>query len=107
VAFVREVTGLPPTATWRRGDPVRGGDFPAGTAIATFDPNGRYGNHVDGRSHTAILLAETSDGLLVTDQWVGQEVHQRMLRFRAGKGDACNDGDQYYAVEIHGATATD
>lgn len=101
VAFVREVTGLPPTATWRRGERVRGSSQPPGTAIATFDPDGRYGNHVDGRSHCAILLRENDDSLLVADQWVGQKVHSRTIQFRGGKTatNAVNDGDCYYVVE--------
>lgn len=101
VAFVREVTGLGPTATWRRGEQVRGGGHAYGTAIATFDPDGRYGNHIDGRSHTAILLAEQDDGLLVADQWVGHNVNQRTIRFRGGRvaTNAVNDGDCYYVVE--------
>ena len=101
VPFVREVTGLPSTASWRRGDPVQGSDIPPGTAIATFDPNGRYGNHTDGRSHAAIYLSENADGSLeVIDQWVGQAVHQRTIRNRRGAGDAVNDASRYYAVEV-------
>lgn len=100
VAFARECCGLPPTAEWRRGDPVRGSDCAPGTAIATFDSNGRYGNHVDGRSHAAILLAENVDGLLVLDQWIGQPVHQRVIRYRGGNGDPVNDGDAFYTIEV-------
>lgn len=99
VAFVVEVTTLGPSTTWRAGELVRGSGAPAGTAIATFDQNGRYGSHPDGRSHCAILLAENSDGLLVLDQWRGQEVHERTIRFRAGRGDAANDGDQFRIIE--------
>jgi hypothetical protein len=100
VAFVREVTGLPPTTYWRRGDPARGGNHAPGTAIATFGPDGRYPNTMSGDSHAAILLAELDNGLLVVDQWLGQRVHERTLRFRAGKGDAVNDGDRFYVIEI-------
>jgi hypothetical protein len=100
VAYVREVCGLPHTSLWRRGDPVRGSGCAPGTAIATFDPNGLYGNHTDGRSHTAVLLSENSDGLLVSDQWRGQPVHQRVIRYRGGSGNAVNDGDMFYVVEI-------
>jgi hypothetical protein len=100
VAFVREVTDLGPTTTWRRGDPARGSGAAPMTAIATFDPNGRYGNHTDGRSHAAILLAENSDGLLVLDQWLGQPLHERVIRYRGGSGDAVNDGDRFYIVEV-------
>jgi hypothetical protein len=100
VPFVREVTGAPITTQWRRGAKVRDNpDLAIGTAIATFDPNGLYGNHVDGRSHAAVLIAVRDNGLLVVDQWVGQSVHQRVIRFRDGSGDAVNDGDQYHVIE--------
>jgi hypothetical protein len=102
VALVREVAGLPPTAQWRRGDPVQGSsDLAPGTIVATFDDNGRYGNHIDGRSHAAVLLAVNDDGsLLVTDQWLNQPVHQRTIRNRKGGGDAVNDASRYYVIEV-------
>ena len=96
--LVREATGAPITTQWRRGAKVDN-DTPPGTAIATFDPNGRYGNHVDGRSHAAILLAVNEDGLLVCDQWQKQDAHERTITFRNGAGDPVNDGDQFYVVE--------
>jgi len=40
--------------------------------------------------------------LLVLDQWIGQPVHQRVLLFRAGEGDAANDGDAFYVIEAAG-----
>jgi len=100
VALVRELAGLPHTAQWRRGDPVRGSNVAPGTAIATFYPDGGYGNHTDNRSHAAILLAENSDGLLVMDQWLGRPAQQRVIRFRQGAGDPVNDGDQYHTIEV-------
>ena len=100
VSLVRECSGLPHTSAWRQGKPARGSGCASGTTIATFDANGRYGNHTDGRSHTAILLAENSDGLLVVDQWVGQPCHQRVIRYRNGDGQPVNDGDAFYVVEL-------
>ena len=100
VGFVREAAGLPHTSLWRRGEQVRAIRPPAGTAIATFDPDGRYGNHTDGRSHAAILVATQGDGLLVWDQWVGHPVAQRVIRFRGGSGQAVNDGDQFHVIEV-------
>ena len=100
VPFVREVTGLPPAARWRRGALVRGGNCAPGTAIATFNAAGRYPNSMSGDSHCGILLAEHEDGLLVADQWLGQHVHERVIRFRGGRGDAVNDGDRFYTIEI-------
>jgi hypothetical protein len=44
-----------------------------------------------------------SDGLLVLDQWRGQPVHQRVIRYRGGQGDAVNDGDRFYVIEIEAA----
>ena len=98
VRFVQVAAGLPHTSQWRAGVRVRGNPVAAGTAIATFDPNGRYGNHTDGRSHAAILVEERPGGLLVWDQWVGQPVHQRTIRFRGGQGRRVNDGDQFHVI---------
>jgi hypothetical protein len=100
VAFVREVSGLGVSTTWRRGEPVRGSNVAPLTAIATFTPNGRYASHTDGSSHCAILIAEQPDGLRVLDQWQGQPVHERVIPFRAGAGNAANDGDRFYVVEV-------
>ena len=100
VPWVREATGAPITTQWRRGARVRDNpDTPRGTAIATFDADGRYGNHTDGRSHAAVLIAVRENGLAVVDQWVGQVVHQRVIQFRNGRGDPANDGDAFYVVE--------
>ena len=102
VAHVREATGLPHTSRWRRGALVRGSS-PAsgtGTAIATFDPDGTYGNHTDGRSHACLLISEHVGFLVVSDQWVGRPVHDRIVHFRNGTGDPVNDGDAYYTIEL-------
>ncbi len=67
VPLVEAATGAPRDAQWIRGVQVKGFvGLPIGTAIATFDPNGRYGNHTDGRSHAAIYLSQDKDGILVT-----------------------------------------
>jgi hypothetical protein len=91
--------GLGHTSTWRRGAKARGSGAEPGTIIATFDPNGRYGNHTDGRSHAAILIAEEENGLRCVDQWVGHPVAPRTIRFRGGQGRWVNDGDRFYVVE--------
>jgi hypothetical protein len=100
VAYVQRVAGCPHTSHWRCGDRVRGGNVEPGTAIATFDPGGDYGNHTDGRSHAAILVAETDRGLMVWDQWRGQPVHMRNIRFHGGAGKPVNDGDAYHVIEL-------
>lgn len=101
VAYVQYAAGCPHTSHWRRGRKVRASDdIEPGTAIACFDPNGRYGNHTDGRSHAAIFVEETGAGLVVFDQWRGQSVHQRTIRFRGGKGKRVNDGDAFCVIEV-------
>ena len=79
---------------------MRGSGCASGTCIATFDPNDKYGNHTDGRSHAAVLIAENSDGLLVADQWLGKNAHERVIRYRDGSGDPTNDGDAFYVIEL-------
>ena len=101
VAFVRQASFAPHTSEWRRGPLVRTWartDDAKGTAIATFDVNGRYGNHTDGRSHAAILVAVLPEGLQVWDQWTGRPVNQRVIRFRGGQGQAVDDGDAYHVI---------
>jgi hypothetical protein len=99
VRFLQVCAAVPHTSTWQRGMLVRGSGAVPGTCIATFDQDGKYANATDGSSHAAILLAENSDGLLVSDQWVGHPVAHRTLRYRGGAGDAANDGDRFHIIE--------
>lgn len=100
VALVRESCGAPQTAEWKRGELVKDALCETGTAIATFDDNGKYGNHTDGRSHAAILIALDTNGLRVVDQWLGQPPHERLINFRGGNtGMHVNDGDRFYVIE--------
>jgi hypothetical protein len=99
VAFVKAASGAPNTAAWAQGVQVRGNNPASGTAIATFDPDGTYGNHTDGTSHAAIYVSQDGNGLLVWDQWTGQPVHQRTIAFRGGVGKPVNDGDAFYVIE--------
>lgn len=102
VAFVEHAATTPLTASWKQGRLVKGDTTVAqGTAIATFDPTGAYGNHTDGRSHAAIYVSQNAQGLVVYDQWTGQPVHQRTVWFRDSSytGHAVNDGNQFYVIE--------
>ncbi|MEN0580166.1 BPSL0067 family protein [Phytobacter palmae] len=82
-----------------------------GTAIATFDAYGRYGNHTDGRSHAAIYPGQDANGIQVLDQWMGHStdkrgekvitphsVSQRTIRFTQQLRPE-NVGGNYYVVE--------
>ncbi|MGH8779908.1 BPSL0067 family protein [Paraburkholderia sp.] len=103
VTFIHAVTAAPASSFWQQGAKVKGATGIApGTVIATFDPNGSYGNHQDGRSHAAIYLSQSNLGIRVLDQWKGhttQPVHERVIAFRNGVGVKVNDGDQFYVVK--------
>jgi hypothetical protein len=100
VRFVQEAGGVPHTSQWRRGIKARDSKLATGTVIATFEPNGRYGNHTDGRSHAAVYERQSDGGLRVWDQWQGHPVARRLIAFRGGQGRRVNDGDQFHVVEI-------
>ncbi len=73
-----------------------------GTVIATFDADGRYGNHLDRRSHAALYLGQNAVGIQVLDQWNGhtrQPVHERTIRFKDGHGSKDNDGDAFHVAQ--------
>ena len=79
-----------------------------GTAIATFDRDGHYGNHTDGRSHAAIYLGQDAERIHVIEQWNvwdhGQLVkhiapHERIISFNNPKVQSINQGENYYVVE--------
>ncbi|WP_129232808.1 BPSL0067 family protein [Cronobacter condimenti] len=112
VAFTQKAANMPRTAAWKRGALAKGNTTLApGTAIATFDADGRYGNHTDGRSHAAIYLGQDSSGIQVLDQWMTYKklptgervatphcVSKRTIRFHKAPR-AENNGDNYYVVE--------
>ena len=99
VPLTQDACEVPHTSQWRQGESVRRADLARGTIIATFDDDGRYGNHTDGRSHAAIYLGQDNTGLQVIDQWVNHPTAPRTIRFRGGEGRRVNDGDQFSVVE--------
>lgn len=96
VAFVKAASGAPNSSIWSEGDKVRGSELTLGTAIATFTA-GRYPSNAQG-NHAAIYVEQSSEGIVVWDQWNGQPVHKRTIRFRDGQGSASNDGDRYSVI---------
>lgn len=106
VALVHAAVSIPPTPVWQKGAQVAGNlHLVPGTIIATFDSNGRYGNHTNGTSHAAIYLRQTALGVVVIDQWKGHgNVHdhppqQRIIYFHRAKDKKVNQGEKYYVVE--------
>ena len=69
---------------------MKGSNLQFGTGIATFT-NGKYDS-----GHTAIYVGQSATGIDVWDQWVGQPVHQRTLRFDSTSYQ--NDGDNFYVI---------
>jgi hypothetical protein len=101
VDFVKAAAGVPRTVSWQAGAPVRGNPhLPRGTAIATFEADGGYTN--ESGNHAAIYLSQDDRGIWVYDQWRGQPVHKRLIRFegRSAKwGSKSNDGRRFAVIE--------
>lgn len=102
VGFVKAAAGAPRTSQWRRGATVRGNPaIMPGTAIATFEADGTYTSRTG--NHAAIYLGQDEAGLWVYDQWRGQPVHKRRIRFEGGegsmRGSKSNDGKLFAVIE--------
>ena len=102
VDFVKAAAGMPRTAAWQEGAEVRGNPHIApGTAIATFEFDGSYTS--ESGNHAAIYLYQDEDGIWVYDQWRGQAVHKRLIRFEGGsggkRGSKSNDGRRFAVIE--------
>jgi hypothetical protein len=100
VAFVQECANAPLTSLWKKGGKVRGNlTVKRGTAIATFDKDGKYPNRGTG-NHAAIYVSQDASGIWVYDQWLAQgAVKKRLIRFKNGLGSVSNDGDAYSVIE--------
>lgn len=98
VDYVKVAANAPATNLWSEGPKVRNAHLLPGTAIATFQ-NGKYQNLTNGDSHAAIFLRQVTDGIFVNDQWAGQPVSLRLIRFKGGQGTPNNDGDAFSVVE--------
>jgi hypothetical protein len=101
--FVRQATGAPHTIAWKMGTKVseaKPGEILRGTAIATFDSNGKYPVDDKGK-HAAIYLEHNVLRILVLDQWNDQgEVKQRPIAFkRPAATRRSNNGDTFYVIE--------
>jgi hypothetical protein len=102
VDFVKTSAGVPRTAAWQEGAEVHGNAHIArGTAIATFGSDGSYTS--ESGNHAAIYLYHDDNGIWVYDQWQGQSVHKRLIRFEGGSGSKwgskSNDGRRFAVIE--------
>lgn len=97
VSYVTTVCpGIPVnTSRWVKGVQVKGDKtIAAGTAIATFDAEGRY------VGHAAIYVKQDAVGIHVYDQWItgaGKPIGPRVIRWN-GVG-VSNRGDGFHVVE--------
>lgn len=103
VEFVRQTSNAPQTTTWKRGKKVSDASFTEiarGTAIATFDANGRYPTDGLGK-HAAIYLSHDKNRIVVLDQWDAQgEVKERSIWFNRPTGTKrSNDANTFYVIE--------
>lgn len=104
VIFCQRVSDVPHTSLWRKGAAVTDElPPPVNAIIATFNAQGRYANATDGSSHAAVFLSRHQAGIEVFDQWLGQPVHRRTIRFRGGQGHAANDASRFHIVEVEDA----
>jgi hypothetical protein len=102
VDLVKAAAGVPRTALWQEGAEVRGNPHIApGAAIATFGSDGSYTS--ESGNHAAIYLYQDDHGIWVYDQWQGQPVHKRLIRFEGGsgakRGSKSNDGRRFAVIE--------
>jgi hypothetical protein len=97
VSYVTTVCPSIPVATskWKKGAKVKGNtNIVEGTAIATFNSNGKY------HGHAAIYVSQDKIGVTVWDQWVtkkGKAIGGRVLRW--GGTGVSNDGEGFYVIE--------
>lgn len=103
VALVQRATGAPQTTAWRPGVLVRGtGGIRPGTAIATFDKDGKY------EGHAAIFLSQNANGIEFVDQWnicgggkiiLQHPPSERTLHFNEPWRQAVDQGELYRVIE--------
>jgi len=96
VALAQATSNVGYTSTWLPGAQVEGAtDIAAGTVIATFGSDGTYTNTY-GQSHTANYLGQDSTGIIVEDQWLGQDAQVRHINWSTS--NSYESGSQFYVV---------
>src|SRR5262245_51775454 len=84
--FVQNVTGAPETSLWSPGKKVKDaktGEIPVGTAIATFDADGKYPTTDPPGRHAALYISHDANGIQVIDQYVGKDTPgPRTIRYK-------------------------
>ncbi len=98
VTLIKTEYGAPASSTWTEGDPVTpGANIEPGTAIATF-VDGVYPNWSTG-DHAAIYMGQTSQGIIVIDQWNGIDaIEERTIPWTPRPGASLSNNGSAYSV---------
>lgn len=93
-------TAVPLMKDMRRGAKVKDlatSQIKKGTAIATFDEDGKYPST---DRHGAIYISHDANGITVIDQWIGKPyASQRTLKYLGSEKRRVDDGDYYWIIE--------
>jgi hypothetical protein len=102
VEFVRQACRAPKTTLWIKGESVMAaspGTIQRGTAIATFDEDGRYPTDTKGK-HAAVYLSHGPNGIRVLDQWNSQgAVKERTIYDKKPGIPRVNSAKNYFVIE--------
>ena len=107
VIFVQKAAKVPRTTQWIAGlrlKDAKPGDITPGTAIATFNDQGKYPTEGSGRQHAAIYLSHTSVSIHVLEQYNKRKtVKDRYISFNnPQRSDRSNNANTYYVIETIG-----
>jgi hypothetical protein len=103
VGLVKYYSSAGGSKSWTQGDLVS--DSPTlatGTAIATFDKDGKYPSKPAG-NHACFFISfmPSNKGIVVLEQHVlpdPTKIQTRNIFYRSGKGDPCGDADAYSVI---------
>jgi RHS repeat-associated protein len=104
VSLTKYFSGAPCTGCWRKGPPVLGNsNLTPGTAIATFDDNGRYPQddpqHPERHTprNSAMYVGQSGTDIWVIDQWPG---HPALYRRIPRNGNSVSNQSGAYSVIV-------
>ncbi len=101
VSLTKYFTGLPCTDCWRAGKQVVGNDIEPGTAMATFDEDGRYPK--GSEKNSGIYLDSIDEGIVILDQWPGHKARARLMR---PGGRPQNNPNAYFVITVPAGTTS-
>lgn len=103
VALIQGCTTAPSTGTWKAGIKVMAaaaGAIAPGTAIATFDKDGKYPMT---QRHAAIYISHDSTGISVYHQYAAGQtpnvVHKYFILNKKLKDRTTMDADYYWVID--------